>query len=67
MSDEKIYLNIPPAHLAYAKQFGIEKDEKGKYFVRGELGPELHSYRIKEARRRDCSTFPHCKGMKPFE
>mgnify|MGYP001306841574 CR=1 FL=1 len=52
-SNEKVYLSIPPAHLAYAQQFGIEKERKGRYFVRGNVAPELSSYIVKPARRKD--------------
>jgi len=51
---EKTYLDIPNAHLEYAKRFGATFDSKEKrYFVTGEVPAELYSYVPKEPRHRD--------------
>lgn len=50
---EKTYLDIPPAHVAYAMRFGAQLDPAtNKYFVIGEAPGELYSYVCQKPRVR---------------
>ncbi len=51
---EKIYLDVPTAHRAYAERHGAVLDrEDGRYFVVEEVPAELYSYLPKEPRHRN--------------